>query len=122
VHKSQASKATLRAAVNPLLLPFRNVECDSGANQFFERRFLNRVVFVDVDGPSCISLEARIEEMSGVLQRGPVKEGQLYDLFAGFARTDAPVARDLPHVAANRQFLHQSGHKSGHTKIVATSR
>lgn len=58
-----------------LLLPLRNVEGDSGANQLFERRFLNRIVFVNVDGPSCISLETRIKETSRVLQRGSLKEG-----------------------------------------------
>jgi hypothetical protein len=41
-----------------LLLPFRNIECDSSANQLFERRFLNRVLFVDVDGPSCMPIES----------------------------------------------------------------
>src|SRR5919201_5562631 len=61
------------------------------ADQLLERRFVNRIVFVNVDGPSCVSREARIEEMSRVLQRGPVKEGQLYDLFVGLTRTDAPV-------------------------------
>ena len=40
----------------PLLPPFRNLECDSRANQLFERRFVNRVVFANVDGPSCIAL------------------------------------------------------------------
>jgi hypothetical protein len=60
--------------VTTLLLPFRDVECNGGQNQFLEGRFLNRVVFANVDGPSCISIEARIEEMRGVLQRGPVKE------------------------------------------------
>jgi hypothetical protein len=48
----------VRAAVTTSLLPFRNVECDSGADQLFERRFLNRVLFVNVDRPPCISFEA----------------------------------------------------------------
>jgi hypothetical protein len=72
------------------LLPFRNVEGDGGADQLFERRFLNGVVFVNVDGPSCIALKARIEETSGILQRGSMKEGQLDGLFVGFACTDTP--------------------------------
>ena len=70
-----------------LLLPFHHVEGDRVADDFFERSFLNRIVFPDVDCPSGRSLEAGIEETSGVLQRGPVKEGQLDDLLVGFART-----------------------------------
>ena len=58
-----------------------------------ERRLLNRIVFVNVDGPSHISLAARIEETSGILQRPPLMEGQLDDLLVGFARADAPVVR-----------------------------
>src|SRR3954467_3266149 len=72
-------------------LPFRSVECDCGADELFEGRFVDRVIFANVDGPSNISTEARIEESSGVLQRGAVEERQLHYLFVRFARTDAPV-------------------------------
>jgi hypothetical protein len=65
--------------------------CHSGTDQLFERRFLHRIVLMNVDGPSCSSFEARIEEMRGVFQRGPVKEGQLDNLLVGFTRADAPV-------------------------------
>jgi hypothetical protein len=54
-------------------------------------RFLNRVVFANIDGASRIALEARIEKTSRVLQRGALKERQLDNLFVGFALTDAPV-------------------------------
>jgi hypothetical protein len=61
-----------RHSVYPLAR-FRPIECDSGANQLFERRFVNRIVFMDVDGPARIALETRIEETSRVFQRSPVK-------------------------------------------------
>src|SRR5262249_25790997 len=74
-----------------LFLFLRNVERDGGTDQLLERRFLDRVVFPNVDGPSRTALEARVEQTRGVFQRRPLIEGQLDDLLVGFARADAPV-------------------------------
>src|SRR5258706_2783746 len=77
----------------------RTVEGDRLANERFEGGLVNGFAFVDVDRAACVAVEARVEEMGRILQRGALDEGQLHDLLVGFARADDAVVR--PHRSAH---------------------
>ena len=83
---------------NPLGLRFlrrfrlaRTVEGDGLANERLEGGFVNLFSFVVVDRAACVSLETRVEETGGILQRRALGEGQLHDTLVGFASADDAV-------------------------------
>src|SRR5205807_1489643 len=47
----------------------------------------------DVDRAAYVSLETRVEETGGILQRGALGEGKLHDTLVGFASADDAVVR-----------------------------
>src|SRR5947209_15376564 len=86
----------------------RCVQCDRGANERLQRLLVNRVAFVDVDGAPDITVEARIEEARGIIERGAFGEGQFHDAFVRLAGADDAVM--LPHRnAAPLPFLDDFG-------------
>src|SRR5712671_5323027 len=71
----------------------RTVEGDRLANERLEGGFVNLFSFVDVDRAACVSVETRIEETGGILQRRTLQEGKLHDVLIGFASADDPIVR-----------------------------
>src|SRR5262245_9596781 len=71
------------------------VQGHGGPDERLQRRLGDLVIFVEVDGPPCISLEAGVEETRRILQRRPFGEGHLHDALVGLARADDAVVR--PH-------------------------
>lgn len=69
------------------------VRLHGGADELFESRFVDLFAFAEVDGAAHVSFEAGIEELLGVFEGGSAVEGELYDLFIGFACADAAVMR-----------------------------
>jgi hypothetical protein len=65
-------------AARTLLLAFAlDVEGDSGADEILERRLVDFVAFVDVDGAADIAVEARVEEPGRVYEGSAFRKGQL---------------------------------------------
>src|SRR4030095_583018 len=62
-----------------------------------QRRLVDLLALVEVDGAPCVSLEARVEETRRVLQRRPFGEGHLQDALVGLARADDAVVRPHRH-------------------------
>src|ERR1700745_3948381 len=71
----------------------RTVEGDRLANERLEGGLVNFFSFVDVDRAARVSVETRVEETGGVLERGALGEGKLHDILVGFASADDAVVR-----------------------------
>src|SRR5580700_9904583 len=63
------------------------------ANEHLERRLVNLLSFVDVDGAAYVAVETGVEETGRILQRRALGEGKLHDFLVGFARADDAVVR-----------------------------
>src|SRR5690242_12210089 len=74
---------------------FANERLEGGRVDFFS--------VANVDRATDVSVEARVEETGGILQRRALGEGQLHDLLVGFARADDAVVR--PHRRAGSGWL-----------------
>src|SRR5450759_4496519 len=71
----------------------RTVEGDRLANERLEGGLVNFLSFVDVDRAAYVSVETRVEETGGILQRRALGEGKLHDILVGFASADDAVVR-----------------------------
>src|SRR3981189_1383220 len=71
----------------------RTVEGDRLANERLEGGLVNFFSFGDVDRAAWVSVETRVEDTGGILQRRALDEGQLHDILVGFASADDPVVR-----------------------------
>jgi hypothetical protein len=85
---------------NPLGLRFlrrfrlgRTIECDRLPNERLEGGLVDFFSFVDVDRTAYVSIETRVEETRGILQRRALGEGKLHDFLVGFAGGDDAVVR-----------------------------
>src|SRR4030095_15475820 len=76
-----------------LLCLARSVERDRLPNECLKGGFVNVFSLADVDRAANVSVEARVEETTRILQRRTVCEGELHHALVGFARTDNPVVR-----------------------------
>src|SRR5262249_16438644 len=73
----------------------RCVQRHGGPNERLQRLFIDLVALMDIDGAPLIAFEAGVEEVSRVLERGPLGESQLHGLLVGLAGADDSVM--LPH-------------------------
>src|ERR1700760_4675842 len=69
------------------------VGCYRGADEFPERRFVDRISFVEIDRPPNVSLQAGVEEFFWILERSTSREGELHGLLVRFSGADNPVMR-----------------------------
>src|SRR5260370_41255148 len=69
------------------------VEGDGLTNERLEGRLVHFFSFIDVDRAAYVSVETRVEEMGGILQRRALGEGKLHDTLVGFAGADNTVVR-----------------------------
>src|SRR4029450_8896390 len=76
-----------------LLCLARSVERDRLPNECLKGGFVNVFSLADVDRAANISVEARVEETTRILQRRTLCEGELHHALVGFARTNNPVVR-----------------------------
>src|SRR5438045_607071 len=67
------------------------IEGDRSADERLERVRVDRFAFMDVDRAPDVPVEARIEELGGVLQRSSLEERQLDGALVGLAGADAAV-------------------------------
>jgi hypothetical protein len=58
------------------LAPFRRVQPHGLKNKCLQRRFINRVTVTEVNGPNGVAIQARIEELLGILHLSTLGEGQ----------------------------------------------
>src|SRR3954462_140314 len=91
VSKRQCRLSGARTSASPRL--GLQVQRHSLANEIGQRRLVDRVVFLDVDGSSYLALEAGVEQTLRVLQRRTLEERQLDDALVGLTGADATVAR-----------------------------
>src|SRR6185437_17123498 len=87
---------------------FRPVQCDGGTNERLERLLVDRIALAEVDCTPCIALEARIEEMRRIVERGAFRERRLHDALVGLAAANDSVVRPRGH-AAPLPFLDDVG-------------
>jgi len=71
----------------------RTVEGDRLANEDLEGGLVNFFSFVDVDCAACVSLETRVEETGGILQKRALGESKFHDILVRFASADDAVVR-----------------------------
>ena len=71
------------------------VQGHSGANERFERLFINLVTLMEIDSTPGVTRETRVEEARRVFQRGALGEGHLHDRFVRL--TGADYSRVRPH-------------------------
>src|SRR4029450_11267571 len=76
-----------------LLCLARSVERDRLPNECLKGGFVNVFSLADVDRAANVSVEARVEETTRILQRRTLCEGELHHALVGFARTNNPVVR-----------------------------
>jgi hypothetical protein len=69
------------------------IEGDRFANERLEDGLADFFSFVDVDRAAYVSVEARVEQTSRILQGCALGEGKLHLVFVGFARADDAVVR-----------------------------
>jgi hypothetical protein len=79
----------------PSLFLARRVESDGGADDILERRLVNLVAHVNVDGAANIAVEAGVEKSRGILQGSALGESELYAFLLV-----SPVIRSLSLVAS----------------------
>src|ERR1039457_3872835 len=87
------------------LLPWSAVQGHGGANQSFQSLLVHLVAFAEVDGAPQIALETGIEEACGVIQKGALGEGHLYDTLVGLAGADDPIVGPHRHPSGVRRFF-----------------
>src|ERR1051325_5318932 len=64
-----------------------------GLHERLERARIDRLPFVDVDGPSRVAFQAGIEEARWVRDPGPPGERELHDLRVRLPGADDPMVR-----------------------------
>src|SRR5215831_1725747 len=69
------------------------IEGDRGTDERFECARVDLLPLMDVNRAPCVPVEARVEELGGVLQGGSLGEGQLHYRLVGLAGADDPVVR-----------------------------
>src|SRR5471030_2617278 len=69
----------------------RRIGGDRGADQFLERGLVDLGTFADVDRAAHIAVEARVEEILRIVERGAAREGELHDLLVGLPCAYNPV-------------------------------
>jgi len=73
----------------------RDVAIDSPEHEGLEGRLVDPLALVEVDRAARLPLEARVEEMGGILEGGARGEGELHGALVGLAGADdAPVGPD----------------------------
>src|SRR5947208_2908500 len=60
--------------------PRRHVQGHGGANERFQRLFIDLVALVEIDGAPGVAFEAGVEEAGRVIQCGALGEGHLHDI------------------------------------------
>src|SRR5690349_567240 len=80
-------------AAPALLLARGRVRGHGGADQLLEGAVVELLALADVDRTARVALEAGVEELLRVVQRGAAEERQLHDLLVRLARAHDPVVR-----------------------------
>src|SRR6476469_9461394 len=62
-------------------------------NQRLERARVDLLTLVDIDRAPCVAIEARVEELGGVVQGRALHEGQLHGRLVRLAGADDAVVR-----------------------------
>src|SRR3954463_7653206 len=73
------------------LLAFGRVQGHGGTDQRLERRRVDLLAFLEIDGAPGVALEAGIEEALGIVQRRALRESHLHHGLVGLAGADDAV-------------------------------
>src|SRR5216684_428667 len=80
-------------------LQFDLIVIDGGTDEIFKSTLINLIALEKIDRSPRVALEARVEELVGIWQAGPVGKGKLYLAFVRVADRDHAVVR--PHWASH---------------------